>query len=167
MLPKEIWTIIFLQSRIIDLLPLQLVCKTFNEIICSKFFRDHYINKNMSNDELINYFKNKEIDSCDETKPGDVIVLNPRTEDYFTVTTIKNNGFRDKIIYPLDKNHTWPLKVIEFESVTYRIDPEYILYYWMVQRLYSNLDEFLVEHADNRPCVIHGIITIDPSKIEI
>jgi len=50
MLPKELWTIILLNSRVKDFPNIVLTCKMFNKIIHDKFFQNRWI----SNDYKLN-----------------------------------------------------------------------------------------------------------------
>jgi len=181
MLPKELWNIILLQSRIIDLLPLQLVCKTFNEIICSKFFRDFYTDKNMSDQELINYFKDNSLSheylrNHKIAKIGSIIILElifakgPYFDDAPEFYTINYEELGPKFI---ENYKIWPLKVINYREVPRygfagSYDSCYSDFDWTVKCLYSNDDPFIFRFGDGHLCVEFGGITVmDSSKIEI
>jgi len=91
-LPKEIWTIIFLKCRIIDLLSLQLSCKMFNQIICGKFFETNYVSTNTEN--LEDYFHECRMNF----KVGDIILIpsysmkmNPHMNDIWPMKVFSKN----------------------------------------------------------------------------
>jgi len=98
-LPKEIWTIIFLECRIIDLLRLQLVCKTFNQITVSKYFRDNYTTITAHCYDLLDYF-----DRCDDDyEEGDVILINDNLARSYQSFNLIENDFIKR----------WPLHILK------------------------------------------------------
>jgi len=107
-LDKELWTIILLKCRIIDLLPLQLVCKTFNQIICSTYFKSNYSSINMCTTELKYRYSNTYID-LREVFRGHVILLE-RSSVYYMHDHNK--------LWTYDNfDYNWPYKVVERHQV--------------------------------------------------
>lgn len=161
----EIWTIILLKCRIIDLLSLQLSCKLFNKIINSKYFRDYYNNKNMTNDELINYFINNQKKDIEfgwayAKKIGTIFIVYDEymyKNNYILPSLYEDNHYID---YPLENEYIWPLKVVKYETKRCRCNGEEE-YIWTVKRLYSNTKEFRIIHNDGTVCISDGFLPIN------
>lgn len=175
MLPQELWTLILLKCRIVDLLNLQLSCKMFNEIICNNYFRSNYKNINMSDKELINLFRkykyeygsNRENSIYEMFRLNDVIIIRLIFEilkPIYTDTPI----FLDKDGINLGEKFLenykiWPLKIIDCKELPYKFNVE-----WKLKSLYSNADPFSYRIARGYLSLSYGgMIKLDLNKIDL